>query len=173
MARRSAKRIRRHCEIADSDRPAQRSDRDYEARVHSRRGDYLAGQRDEIEAHSLHPEDFDGGRHSYQLSARHSNTSALGLVQDEARQVKRCDWLGASRSPSYVRYQAGGDGASGRLRARPPAFAGLSRKSPTVAPSGRVRMKAAQNSVTRDTSVRRYRTTMTASPPANTSAPPW
>src|ERR1700683_2645048 len=43
--------------------------------------------------------------------------------------------------------------ASGRLKARPPSLTGLSRKSPTVAPSGRVRMKAAQNSVTRETSV--------------------
>jgi hypothetical protein len=40
--------------------------------------------------------------------------------------------------------------ASGRLKARPPWSLGLSRKSPTVAPSGRVRMNAAQNSVTRD-----------------------
>ena len=43
--------------------------------------------------------------------------------------------------------------AIGRLSARPPWLTGLSRKSPTVAPSGRVRMKAAQNSVTRDTFV--------------------
>ena len=35
--------------------------------------------------------------------------------------------------------------ASGRLSSRPPLASGLSRKSPTVAPSGRVRMKAAQN----------------------------
>jgi hypothetical protein len=40
--------------------------------------------------------------------------------------------------------------ASGRLIARPPWFIGLSRKSPTVAPNGRVRMKAAQNNSTRD-----------------------
>ena len=43
--------------------------------------------------------------------------------------------------------------AKGRLNARPPWFTGLSRKSPTVAPNGRVRMNAAQNSVTRDTRV--------------------
>src|ERR1700681_3947666 len=43
--------------------------------------------------------------------------------------------------------------ASGRLKARPPSLMGLSRKSPTVAPNGRVRMNAAQNSVTRDTLV--------------------
>ena len=44
--------------------------------------------------------------------------------------------------------------ASGRLRSRPPSLTGLSRKSPTVAPSGRVRMKAAQNRQTRETCVR-------------------
>ena len=43
--------------------------------------------------------------------------------------------------------------AIGRLKARPPSSRGLSRKSPKVAPSGRVRMNAAQNSRTRDTSV--------------------
>ena len=32
-----------------------------------------------------------------------------------------------------------------RLRARPPLAKGKSKKSPTVAPIGRVRMKAAQN----------------------------
>ena len=45
--------------------------------------------------------------------------------------------------------------ASGRLRASPPWSSGLSRKSPTVAPSGRVRMKAAQNSATRETLVQK------------------
>lgn len=45
------------------------------------------------------------------------------------------------------------DDAIGRLNARPPSATGLSRKSPTVAPSGRVRMKATQKSVTRDTLV--------------------
>jgi hypothetical protein len=40
--------------------------------------------------------------------------------------------------------------AMGRLSARPPWSTGLSRKSPTVAPSGRVKMKAAQNKVTRE-----------------------
>jgi len=42
---------------------------------------------------------------------------------------------------------------SGRLKERPPRFLGLSRKSPLVAPSGRVGMKAARNNVTRDTRV--------------------
>ena len=41
--------------------------------------------------------------------------------------------------------------ASGRLKARPPWPTGLSRKSPTVAPSGRVRMNAVQNNVTLET----------------------
>ena len=50
----------------------------------------------------------------------------------------------------------GDDGrGNGRLNANPPSWIGLSSKSPTVAPSGRVRMKAAQNSSTRDTSVQK------------------
>ena len=40
--------------------------------------------------------------------------------------------------------------ASGRLKFKPPALTGLSRKSPTVAPNGRVRMNAAQKSNTRE-----------------------
>jgi hypothetical protein len=40
--------------------------------------------------------------------------------------------------------------AMGRLNAIPPSLMGLSRKSPTVAPSGRVKMKAAQNKKTRE-----------------------
>ena len=43
--------------------------------------------------------------------------------------------------------------AIGRLKASPPSLTGLSRKSPTVAPSGRDRMKAVQNKNTRDTVV--------------------
>ena len=39
--------------------------------------------------------------------------------------------------------------ASGRLKSSPPLATGLSRKSPTVAPSGRVRMNAAQNKAMR------------------------
>ena len=38
--------------------------------------------------------------------------------------------------------------AMGRLIFMPPSETGLSRKSPAVAPSGRVRMKAVQNSST-------------------------
>ena len=44
--------------------------------------------------------------------------------------------------------------AIGLENANPPSCTGLSSKSPTVAPSGRVKMKAAQNNMTRDTSVR-------------------
>ena len=45
--------------------------------------------------------------------------------------------------------------AIGRLNARPPSLTGLSRKSPTEAPSGRVRMKAAQNKKTREILVKK------------------
>ena len=62
--------------------------------------------------------------------------------------------------------------AAYRLNARPPASSGLSRKSPTTAPSGRVRMKAAQNNAVRERRVREYRATMTASKAVKTSAPP-
>jgi len=41
-----------------------------------------------------------------------------------------------------------------RLRSSPPSSIGLVRRSPTVAPSGRVRMKAAQNSRVCDTRVK-------------------
>ena len=41
-----------------------------------------------------------------------------------------------------------------RLKANPPWSIGLSNRSPSVAPSGRVRMKAAQNKSTRDTLVK-------------------
>jgi hypothetical protein len=40
--------------------------------------------------------------------------------------------------------------AIGRLKANPPSLTGLSRKPPTVAPSGRDKMKAAQNKNTRE-----------------------
>ena len=42
-----------------------------------------------------------------------------------------------------------------RLSARPPWSSGLSRKSPTVAPSGRVSTNATQNSTVRETLVQR------------------
>jgi hypothetical protein len=45
--------------------------------------------------------------------------------------------------------------ASGRFKANPPSLTGLSRKSPTVAPSGRDRIKAAQNRKTRETCVKK------------------
>lgn len=44
--------------------------------------------------------------------------------------------------------------ARGRLSCMPPALAGMSRKSPTVAPRRRMRMNAAQNKPTRETRVR-------------------
>src|SRR5207253_6222035 len=62
--------------------------------------------------------------------------------------------------------------AMGRLIASPPLSTGLSRKSPTVAPSGRVRMKAAQNRTMRLTFVVKKRIASTAKPAPNTSAPP-
>jgi hypothetical protein len=61
--------------------------------------------------------------------------------------------------------------ASGRLHARPPSATGLSMKSPTVAPSGLVRMNATQNKVTREMDVQKYRAATTARPAAKTSAP--
>ena len=45
--------------------------------------------------------------------------------------------------------------AIGRLNASPPSLTGLSRKSPTVAPSGRERIKAAQNKKTQETCVQK------------------
>jgi hypothetical protein len=45
--------------------------------------------------------------------------------------------------------------AMGRLKFKPPLLTGLSRKSPTVAPSGRVKIKAAQNKKTRDVFVQK------------------
>ena len=44
--------------------------------------------------------------------------------------------------------------AEKRLKFKPPAVMGLSRKSPTTAPKGRVRMNAAQNNAVRDMAVR-------------------
>src|SRR5262249_42905994 len=62
--------------------------------------------------------------------------------------------------------------ASGRLNAKPPWLTGLSRKSPTVAPSGRVRMKEAQDNVTRETFVHEYNVARNAKPALKTRAPP-
>ena len=45
--------------------------------------------------------------------------------------------------------------AIGLLQASPPWSSGLSSNSPNVAPSGRVRMKAAQNKVTREMPVQK------------------
>ena len=60
-----------------------------------------------------------------------------------------CPRVAAVREDSHMRAAIIAE-AIGLLKARPPSSTGLSRKSPTVAPSGRVRMKAAQNSVTRE-----------------------
>ena len=62
--------------------------------------------------------------------------------------------------------------AIGRLNARPPSCTGLSSRSPTVAPSGRVRMKAAQNRRTFETLDQKYNPAITARPAVKTNAPP-
>ena len=62
--------------------------------------------------------------------------------------------------------------ATGRLKFSPPLAIGLSRKSPTVAPSGRVRMKAAQNKATRLILVVKYSKATKAISPPNNVAPP-
>lgn len=62
--------------------------------------------------------------------------------------------------------------AAYRLSAIPPLESGLSRKSPTVAPSGRARMKAAQNKNVRDMFVQKYAAATIASAAPNTTAPP-
>ena len=45
--------------------------------------------------------------------------------------------------------------ATQRLKFRPPSATGLSRRSPSVAPRGRVKIKAAQNRVVRDAVVQK------------------
>jgi hypothetical protein len=45
--------------------------------------------------------------------------------------------------------------AAYRLRARPPEACGLSKKSPTTGPKGRVKMNAAQKRTVRETFVKR------------------
>ena len=45
--------------------------------------------------------------------------------------------------------------ATHRLKFRPPLETGLSSRSPTVAPSGRVRMKAAQKRIVREIAVQK------------------
>ena len=62
--------------------------------------------------------------------------------------------------------------AMGRLSASPPSLTGLSRKSPKVAPNGRVSMKAAQNRTTREIRVRKYSAAINARAAPKTSAPP-
>ena len=60
----------------------------------------------------------------------------------------------------------------GQLQLSPPSLTGLSRKSPTVAPSGRVRMNAVQNNATRDAFVQTESAATTASAVRKISAPP-
>ena len=62
--------------------------------------------------------------------------------------------------------------AIGRFKARPPSLTGLLRRSPTVAPSGRERIKAAQNKKIRETFIQKYPTASTINRAANTSAAP-
>ncbi len=65
----------------------------------------------------------------------------------------RAAFCGSSRRQVTMKAPIAAE-ASGRLNATPPSLTGLSRKSPTVAPSGRDRMNAAQNKNTRNTLVR-------------------
>src|SRR5262249_60483158 len=58
-----------------------------------------------------------------------------------------------------------------RPRLSPPVDVGLVRKSPSVAPSGRVRMKAAQNRMLFEATRSRQSTATTTRAPAKTSAP--
>jgi hypothetical protein len=57
---------------------------------------------------------------------------------------------GAAIASPYLLARAGYRPGSYRLKLSPPWLTGLSRKSPTVAPSGRVRINAVQKSVTRE-----------------------
>ncbi len=59
-----------------------------------------------------------------------------------------------------------------RLRFNPPSCSGLVSRSPTVAPSGRVRINADQNSSVRDRPVRKYAAATSASKAVKNSAPP-
>ena len=59
------------------------------------------------------------------------------------------------------------------LTASPPSATGLSKELAIVAPSGRVRTKAAQNSMVRDVVVKKYMAATTVSATAITSALPW
>jgi len=62
--------------------------------------------------------------------------------------------------------------AIGLLDASPPSATGLSKKSPTVAPRGRVRMNAIQKSHARDKLVQKYAAAVRASPARKISAAP-
>ena len=75
--------------------------------------------------------------HRLPLHSRRNNQAERALECEPAR-------CGNSRINATIRTASTAD-AIARLRLRPPLATGLSRKSPTVAPSGRVRMNAAQN----------------------------
>ena len=60
-----------------------------------------------------------------------------------------------SKRMQAIRIAAMTSDAIGLLSSNPPCFNGLSRKSPKVAPIGRVRMNAVQHRRTRDTSVQK------------------
>ena len=85
------------------------------------------------------------------LPQMHNNGSVLSRHRFRYLRMRACRCGKMSTHP--VMKAAMTADAIGRLNARPPSFTGLSRKSPTVAPSGRLRMNAAQNNVTRDTFV--------------------
>ena len=59
-----------------------------------------------------------------------------------------------------------------RPNCRPPLGTGFVSKSPKVAPSGRVRMKASQNSAVWEIFVNKWAAATKASAPAKISAPP-
>lgn len=59
-----------------------------------------------------------------------------------------------------------------RLKSSPPELSGLSKKSPTTAPNGRVNTKAAQNNKVFDTRVKKCRQTSNKINPENKAIPP-
>ncbi len=66
-------------------------------------------------------------------------------VRQSGQCPARAARCGTTRMQPAMKTSSRADAAK-RLRSRPPALTGLSRKSPTTAPSGRVSTKAAQNS---------------------------
>src|SRR3954469_6817120 len=93
-------------------------------------------------------------RRTRQRWSRHANKSKRGETVNKHHawasawpgcRPARC---GSMRINTRITIASAAD-AMGRLSSRPPFASGLSRKSPTVAPSGRVRMNAAQKRKTR------------------------